>query len=76
MDNRDPIDVVHFDIPRASDRGPRRGLVTKLKHHGLRGRLLGLIDYFLTDRVFRVRVRLGPLLVEFHRALTLDLSRL
>lgn len=51
-----PMDVVYLDFAKAFDRVPRRRLLHKLEHFGIRGSLLKFIDAFLTDRSFSVRV--------------------
>lgn len=51
-----PVDVVYLDFSRAFDRVPRRRLLTKLNHYGIRGDLLLWIEAYLTDRKFQVRV--------------------
>ena len=56
LDTGDTVDVVYFDFSKAFDRVPKRRLLFKLDHYGIRGNLLRWIDSFLTDRSFRIRV--------------------
>lgn len=51
-----PVDVIYLDFMRAFDKVPKRRLLSKLEHFGVRGKLLKWIEAFLTNRQFRVRV--------------------
>jgi hypothetical protein len=51
-----PLDVVYFDFAKAFDRVPRKLLLFKLQHIGIRGSLLYWLDAFLSDRTFKVKV--------------------
>ncbi|KAJ3645766.1 hypothetical protein Zmor_023399 [Zophobas morio] len=51
-----PVDILYLDFSKAFDKVPKRRLLHKLKHLGIRGNLLGWIDSFLSDRTFRVKV--------------------
>ena len=55
-DRGHPIDILYLDFEKAFDKVPHRRLLLKLKHFGIRGRLLGWIEYYLKDRRFRVKV--------------------
>ena len=56
LDTGDTVDVVYFDFSKAFDRVPKRRLLFKLDHYGIRGNFLRWIDSFLTDRSFRIRI--------------------
>ena len=56
LDRGMPVDVIYLDFSRAFDRVPRRRLLCKLEHFGIRGRLLAWISSFLSDRSFSVKV--------------------
>lgn len=56
LDNKKPIDAIYLDFAKAFDRVPIQRLLSKLEHHGIRGKLLTWIQSFLSDREFRVRV--------------------
>lgn len=56
VDKGTPVDVIYLDFEKAFDRVPKRRLLTKLRHHGIRGDLLLWIEAYLTDRIFQVRV--------------------
>jgi hypothetical protein len=51
-----PLDVVYFDFAKAFDRVPRKLLLFKLQHIGIRGSLFYWLDAFLSDRTFKVKV--------------------
>lgn len=51
-----PVDVIYLDFSKAFDRVPKKRLLLKLEHSGIRGRLLGWISDFLSSRTFAVRV--------------------
>ncbi|KAJ3664206.1 hypothetical protein Zmor_008394 [Zophobas morio] len=51
-----PVDILYLDFSKAFDKVPKRRLLHKLQHLGIRGNLLGWIDSFLNDRTFRVKV--------------------
>jgi hypothetical protein len=50
------VDVVYLDFAKAFDKVPINLLITKLKTHGISGRLLAWITHFLSDRKFAVKV--------------------
>lgn len=56
IDMGSPVDVVYLDFTRAFDKVPKRRLLAKLWHCGIRGDLLKWIEAYLTDRLFQVRV--------------------
>lgn len=56
IDRGDPIDVIYLDFAKAFDRVPKRRLLAKLEHCGVRGNLLKWIEAFLSNRSFYVRV--------------------
>lgn len=56
LNDRHPVDVVYLDFSKAFDRVPKRRLLAKLDHFGIRGKLNLWIQNFLSDRYFRVRV--------------------
>ena len=51
-----PVDIFYLDFSKAFDKIPKRRLLHKLQHLDIRGKLLGWIDSFLSDRTFRVKV--------------------
>lgn len=55
-DRGNSVDVLYLDFSKAFDRVPRRHLLLKLEHVGIRGALLKWIESFLSDRNFRVKV--------------------
>lgn len=55
-DNHEPIDVIYLDFEKAFDKVPTEFLLYKLEHFGVRGKLLRLLEGFLTVRTFQVRV--------------------
>jgi hypothetical protein len=50
------VDVVYLDFAKAFGKVPINLLITKLKTHGISGRLLAWITHFLSDRKFAVKV--------------------
>lgn len=56
LDKGIPVDVLYLDFSRAFDRVPKRRLLHKLEHFGIRGPLLTWIQSFLSNRTFSVRV--------------------
>jgi hypothetical protein len=50
------VDVVYLDFAKAFDKVPINLLITKLKTHGISGRLLAWNTHFLSDRKFAVKV--------------------
>lgn len=55
-DNHEPIDVIYLDFAKAFDKIPTEFLLYKLQHFGIRGKLLRLLEGFLTERTFQVRI--------------------
>lgn len=51
-----PTVVIYLDFEKAFDKIPTDYLICKLEHYGVRGRILALINSFLRDRTFQVRV--------------------
>ena len=56
MDEGVPVDVVYLDFQKAFDKVPHRRLVTKIRAHGIGGRVLTWIENWLADRKQRVGV--------------------
>lgn len=56
LDRNEPVDVIYLDFAKAFDRVPKRRLLAKLDHYGVRGDLLKFIDSYLTGRTFQVKV--------------------
>ncbi|KAJ3665857.1 hypothetical protein Zmor_001324 [Zophobas morio] len=56
LDLGNSVDVIYLDFSKAFDRVPKRHLLFKLQHLGIRGNLYQWIDAFLSERTFRVRV--------------------
>ena len=56
VDNHEPFDVVFLDFRKAFDSVPHERLLHKLHQYGIRGKLLGWIEAFLTGRQQRVVV--------------------
>ncbi|KAJ3654334.1 hypothetical protein Zmor_013529 [Zophobas morio] len=57
IDVGSPTDVMYPDFSKPFDHVPKRRLLHKLQHLGLRGNLLKWIGSFLSERTFRVKVR-------------------
>lgn len=55
-DSGQSVDVFYLDFEKAFDKVPFRRLLHKLHHYGIRGLLLNLIQDFLQDRQFCVRI--------------------
>lgn len=56
LDKGLPVDILYFDFSKAFDRVPKKRLLYKLEHLGIRGKLLSWISAYLTNRTFSVRV--------------------
>ena len=56
LDEGMPVDLFYFDFRKAFDTVPHNRLLLKLKSLGIEGKLLLVLDDFLTDRTFRVSV--------------------
>ncbi len=50
------LDVLYLDFSKAFDRVPKRRLLVKLQHLAISGKLWRCIDFFLSNRTFRVKV--------------------
>jgi hypothetical protein len=50
LSNKQQIDGILLDFSKAFDKVPHRRLSTKLHHYGVRGKTLGWINSFLSDR--------------------------
>jgi hypothetical protein len=49
-------DVIYLDFQKAFDSVPHKRLTAKLEAYGITGKMLRVIEDFLTERTFRVRV--------------------
>lgn len=56
MDEGDRYDIVYLDFSKAFDRVPHRRLLSKVKAHGIEGKVLEWIRGWLTNREQRVQV--------------------
>ena len=56
MDEGEPVDVVYLDFQKAFDKVPHGRLVTKIRAHGIGGRVLTWIEHWLADWKQRVGV--------------------
>ena len=56
IDNGDRYDIVYLDFSKAFDKVPHRRLLSKVKAHGIGGRVLEWIKGWLTNREQRVQV--------------------
>lgn len=56
IDKGQSVDVFYLDFSKAFDRVPKRRLLHKLEHFGIRGLLLAWIADFLSNRTFSVRI--------------------
>ena len=57
VDAGDSVDVIFLDFAKAFDKVPHRRLVSKLKSHGIQGKILDWISEWLRGRVQRVCIR-------------------
>ena len=51
-----PVDLIYLDLLKAFDRVPHFRLLSKLENLGIKGKLLNVVDDFLTNRKLRVSV--------------------
>jgi len=56
LDNGNCVDVVYLDFSKAFDKVPHRRLLSKLKAHGITGKVLKWVSSWLSDRRQRVSV--------------------
>jgi len=56
ISNDKVVDVIYFDFAKAFDTVPHRRLLRKLEAYGIRGRVLGWMKAFLSDRYQYVKV--------------------
>ena len=56
LDKGMPVDILYFDFSKAFDRVPHYRLLSKLENLGISGKLLKIIEDFLSDRTFQVSV--------------------
>lgn len=56
VDSGSSVDVIYLDFSKAFDRVPKRRLLYKLEHFGIRGNLLQWVSSFLTHRTFAVKL--------------------
>lgn len=56
VDGGESVDIVYLDFSKAFDRVPKKRLLSKLDHFGVRGALLDWISAFLSDRHYMVEV--------------------
>jgi hypothetical protein len=56
MDSGKPMDAVYLDYRKAFDSVPHERLLNKLSAYGIRGKVLGWIRNFLTNRKQRVAI--------------------
>ncbi|KAL5254844.1 hypothetical protein ACHWQZ_G014324 [Mnemiopsis leidyi] len=56
LDEGVPVDLLYFDFSKAFDTVPHFRLLSKLEGFGIKGKVLEIIKYFLTERTMRVCV--------------------
>ena len=56
LDQNDSLDILYLDFMKAFDSVPHKRLISKLKSYGITGRTLTVIEDFLTNRKYRVRI--------------------
>ena len=75
IDSGSSIDVVFLDSDKAFDKVPHQRLLSKLKSHGISGKVFKWIENWLAGRVQNVQVKgINSLLMykkNFRRSLTL-----
>ena len=75
IDSGSSIDVVFLDFAKAFDKVPHQRLLSKLKSHGISGKVFKWIENWLAGRVQNVQVKgINSLLMykkNFRRSLTL-----
>ena len=49
-----PVDLLYFDFAKAFDRVPHYKLISKLEILGIEGKLLNIINNFLSDRTLKI----------------------
>ena len=50
LDDGGSVDIVYMDFQKAFDSVPHKRLISKIKAHGIRGKVISWIENFLTDR--------------------------
>ncbi len=50
VDKGDPFDIIFLDFAKAFDKGPKEGLLVKLRAHGITGETLAWIRAWLSGR--------------------------
>ena len=56
LDKHESLDIIYLDFMKAFDSVPHKRLISKLRSYGITGKTLKVIEDFLTNRVFRVRI--------------------
>ena len=56
LESGQKVEVIYTDFEKAFDKVDHGVLLSKLYHYGVRGKLLKLIESYLKDRTFSVRV--------------------
>ena len=56
LDNDEDADIIYLDFMKAFDSVAHKRLLTKLKAYGIAGKTWSIIENFLSNRTFRVRV--------------------
>ena len=56
LHDNDSADVIYLDFQKAFDTVPHKRLLTKLKAYGIDGNTLSIVENFLSDREFVVKV--------------------
>ena len=57
MDSGSDVDVIFVDFAKAFNKVPHQRLLSKLKSHGISGKVLNWIKNWLSGRVQRVQVK-------------------
>ena len=56
VDEGDPVDVIYLDFAKAFDKVPYQRLFKKMAAHGVRGKVLGWVIDWLTERKQKVGI--------------------
>ena len=56
LEQSDSLDILYLDFMKAFDSVPHKRLLSKLKSYGIDGKTLRVIEDFLSNRKFRVRI--------------------
>jgi len=57
LDEGEPVELIYLDFKKAFDKVPHKRLLNKLKAHGVKGKILALMEDWLTCRRQRVGIK-------------------